>query len=76
MHFEERTVSLELLAQPLDLLGDLGFAAEMHPRPHQAGEFQHAPALAHAEIVEIDLLSGRERDGFRLDDVLEPANRG
>src|SRR3954447_17539168 len=75
MHFEDGTVSLELLAQPLDLLGDLELAAEVHSCPHQADEFQHAPALPSAALVEADLLARRERSRLPFDDAFEPADR-
>ncbi|GLR98461.1 hypothetical protein GCM10007858_61030 [Bradyrhizobium liaoningense] len=76
VHFQNGTIPLELLAQALDLLGDLDFTAEVHPRPHQADEFEHAPALPRAEVVEIDLPTRRERGRLLLDDIREPADCG
>src|SRR4051812_32836806 len=75
MHFQDGTVALELLAQPLDLFGDLDLATEMHSCPHQTDEFQHAPALPGAELVEVDLLARRECGRLLFDDAFEPADR-
>ncbi|HKO72146.1 MAG TPA: hypothetical protein VJV58_14555, partial [Bradyrhizobium sp.] len=76
MHLQDRAVSLKSLPQSLNFPGHLSVATKMDLPTHKADEFQHAAALPHAEIIEVDLLSGLDCNRFLFDKIVKPSDYG